>query len=143
MDVAESATLIAGKGIAGNADQGRRRQITLIEEEIWADLMKRLHAGLPTSTRRANLVVRDFPLFESRDRQFMIGGCRLRIGGEVKPCNLMDSFLPGLLEAMFPQWQGGAFAEVLEGGVISVGDELKWVPSEEATANAIAAAKQP
>ncbi|MEO8215790.1 MAG: MOSC domain-containing protein [Acidobacteriota bacterium] len=126
MDPAASATLVAGKEIVGNADQGSRRQVTLIEEEILARLVKGLSADLPTSTRRANFVVRDFPLIDSRGQIFTIGGCRLRVGGEVKRCNLMDELLPGMRQAMFPDWAGGAFAEVLEGGPVSVGDEIAW-----------------
>jgi hypothetical protein len=35
MDVVESAELIAGRGIAGNTDQGGTRQITIIHEAAW------------------------------------------------------------------------------------------------------------
>jgi hypothetical protein len=31
MDPATVATLVAGRGLVGNADQGRRRQVTVIE----------------------------------------------------------------------------------------------------------------
>jgi MOSC domain-containing protein YiiM len=27
---------------------------------------------------------------------------------------------------MFPDWRGGAFAEILEGGTVSVGDAVAW-----------------
>ena len=27
---------------------------------------------------------------------------------------------------MFPEWRGGAFAEVLDDGTIRVGDEIAW-----------------
>ena len=35
MDPRETATLVAGKGIAGNANQGGRRQVVLVPEEGW------------------------------------------------------------------------------------------------------------
>lgn len=39
MDLVPSGTLLAGRGLVGNADQGRRRQVTLIEREVWERLM--------------------------------------------------------------------------------------------------------
>src|SRR5688500_10537204 len=35
MDRVATATLVAGRGLVGNADQGRRRQVTIIERERW------------------------------------------------------------------------------------------------------------
>jgi MOSC domain-containing protein YiiM len=38
----------------------------------------------------------------------------------------MDEALPGLRAAMGPAWGGGAFAEVLDDGTVSVGDTVTW-----------------
>jgi MOSC domain-containing protein YiiM len=38
----------------------------------------------------------------------------------------MDEAVPGLRAAMQVDWGGGVFAEVLDGGEISVGDEVDW-----------------
>ncbi|MEP0548064.1 MAG: MOSC domain-containing protein [Rhodothermales bacterium] len=126
MDPASSADLVAGRGIVGNADQGRRRQVTLIEEEVWADLMERLGGALDPSARRANLMVRGVRLADSRGRVLRVGACRIRIFGETKPCERMDEVLPGLKDLMFPDWRGGAFGEVLDDGRIAVGDPVRW-----------------
>ena len=126
MDAALSASLVAGRGIAGNANQGGRRQVTLIEEEVWAAMMGELDAALPTAARRANLVVRDLPLLASRGRRLRVGRALLHVNGETRPCERMDEALPGLRAAMSLPWRGGAFAAVVEGGVVAVGDDVEW-----------------
>ena len=126
MDGAESARLIAGRGIAGNANQGGRRQVTVIEQEVWERLMGRLEASLSPAARRANFLVSGVSLAESRGRVLQVGGCRIRIFGETRPCERMDEALPGLREAMSADWGGGAFGEVLDDGEVNVGDEVRW-----------------
>ena len=121
MDPVEQATLMAGRGLVGNADQGRRRQVTLLEAEVWASLMEALDADAPPSARRANVLVRGFPLAGSRGRTLHLGPCVLRVEGELKPCERMDEAVPGLRALMFPDWRGGAYASVVTGGEIGVG----------------------
>ena len=65
MDSVQSASLRAGRGIVGNADQGGRRQVTLIEREVWDALMQELGGHVPPSAR---------PLRQRRGD--------LRVGGE-------------------------------------------------------------
>ena len=126
MDSVETGTLVAGRGLAGNADQGRRRQVTLIELEVWERLMQEVGGSISPAARRANLMVNGIELAESRDRVLRVGACRLRVGGETRPCERMDEALPGLRGAMGRNWGGGVFAEVLDDGEIAVGDEVEW-----------------
>lgn len=127
MDPAPAAELIPGRGLVGNADQGRRRQVTLIEQETWDRLMDELGGELSPSARRANLLLRGVPLAGTRGMLLQVGECLLRIGGETRPCERMDEALPGLERAMYDRWGGGAFAEVLEGGTIHVGDGVEFL----------------
>jgi hypothetical protein len=41
----------------------------------------------------------------------------------------MDDAVPGLRKAMSIPWGGGAFAEVLDDGVITIGDYAHWEES--------------
>lgn len=126
MDEVERAEVRAGRGLAGNADQRGRRQVTIVAAERWADLVASLGARLDPSARRANLLVSGIDLAESRGRVLRVGDCRLRIGGETRPCERMDEAHAGLRVAMRESWNGGAFAEVVDDGEIRVGDEVRW-----------------
>ena len=126
MDPVATGSLVAGRGLVGNADQGRRRQVTVIEQEAWKRLMRELDGSVSPAARRANLMVSGIRLADSRDRVLRVGACRLRIGGETRPCERMDEALPGLRAAMRMDWGGGVFGEVLVDGEIAVGDEVEW-----------------
>ena len=137
MDPVPAGELVAARGLVGNADQGRRRQVTIIEREVWEALMRQTGSNADPSTRRANLMISGLPLRDARGRVLRIGGARLRILGETKPCERMEEAVAGLRAAMYPGWGGGAFAEVLDGGRIAVGDGVEW----EAVAPEIEAAR--
>lgn len=126
MDTQTRATLVAGQGLEGNANQGGKRQVTIISAERWAELMQQLGAQVDPAARRANLMVSGLSLLESRNRILQIGNCRLRILGETRPCEQMEAAWPGLREIMKTDWGGGAFAEVLDNGEIAVGDSVSW-----------------
>jgi MOSC domain-containing protein YiiM len=126
MDAVERATLVAGRGIVGNANQGGMRQVTLLSRETWIELMRQLDASLEPRARRANLVLSGIDLENTRDRILHVGTCRLRVRGETRPCEQMEAALGGLQAAMRAHWSGGAFAEVLHGGEIAVGDRVRW-----------------
>jgi MOSC domain-containing protein YiiM len=129
MDPQNSAILVAGRGLEGNANQGGRRQVTLIEEERWAEALEEIGVDLPTSARRANLVIAGLRLAGTRGQILRIGPTRLRIWTECTPCERMDEVSPGLRKALRPDWRGGACVQVLEGGEIRVGDEVAWEES--------------
>ena len=126
MDAHAEAVLERGRGIAGSADVGGLRQVTLLSQERWSELMREIGASLGPDARRATVVLSGIDLENSSGRTLLIGGCRLRIAGETRPCQLMEQAATGLQAAMRDHWGGGAFAEVVEGGPIAVGDAVRW-----------------
>lgn len=126
MDPAARAALAAGRGIAGNADQGGRRQVTIIDRQAWDRVNEQLGDDVDPASRRANLMVSGIPLAGSRGRTLRIGAVRLLVNGETRPCNLMEETWPGLQGALSPEWRGGVFASVLDDGAIAVGDAVEW-----------------
>lgn len=132
MDSVEKASLRSNRGIIGNANQGGRRQVTILESERWSEHLAALGTQLDPSRRRANILVSGISLADSRNQILQIGAVRCRIAGETKPCERMDEALPGLREVMRPNWGGGAFAIVIDDGDIAIGDEAKWVAQTDA-----------
>jgi MOSC domain-containing protein YiiM len=127
MDPVQDAQLDPERGLIGTVDRSRRRQVTLLEAESWARLMRELRADLDPSARRANLLVSGVSLYDTRGRILQIGGVQLVIGGETTPCERMDEALPGLQAAMAGLWAGGVFAQVRAGGTLQVGDSIVWL----------------
>jgi MOSC domain-containing protein YiiM len=144
MDPRPTVRLVAGRGLEGSSDQGGKRQVTVIAVEAWADALAEL-AGLDgagpdgavpdldPSARRANLLVSGILLAGSRGRVLAIGGCRLLIRGETRPCERMERARPGLKAALGPDWRGGVYAEVIAGGEIAAGDAVALEPATPET----------
>ena len=126
MDPADSATLVPGLGIVGNADKGGRRQVTIIEREVWEARTAAAGGELEAGERRANFMVEGISLRDSRGRTLRVGETLLEIRGETKPCEQMEAALPGLKDALWPDWGGGAYAQVVDGGIVQLGDEVRW-----------------
>ena len=124
MDPVDAAVLEVDGGLKGNANRGGKRQVTIISKERWAELMDALGADLSPRARRANLMVTGIDLQNSRGRILRVGATRLLINGETRPCEQMEAAHAGLQQLMRDRWGGGAFAEVLDGGEIRVGDEV-------------------
>jgi len=132
MDELETATLVVGDGVFGSVGKSKRRQVTVIEREVWDRVQEELQTSIPYGARRANLMVSGVKLEETRDRVLQIGETRIRIGGHTMPCERMDEACDGLRAKLEPHWGGGAFAQVIVGGTIRVGDVVQWETSPEA-----------
>lgn len=123
MDPAEAATVVTDRGIVGNADQGGKRQVTVIEREVFDRIRETLPDARPVM-RRANLMVSGVRLEASRGHTLNVGGVRILLHGETRPCHRMDEQCPGLRAALDAGWGGGAFGTVLDDGEVRVGDAV-------------------
>lgn len=128
------ATALAGIGLEGDRYATRTgsfstkpkpgRQITLIEAEAIEALERELGLTLAPGETRRNLVTRGVALNHLVGRDFTVGGVRLRGHELCEPCASLarmtakPQILPGLTH------RGGLRAEILEGGVIRVGDPV-------------------
>ena len=127
MDPVETAELRRGAGIVGSADQGGRRQVTLIAAAQWDQVVEALATAVDPAARRANLLVSGVDLAHSLNQVLRVGDCRLRVRGETRPCERMDEAEPGLRAALGPAWRGGVFAVALDDGRVAVGDVVQWL----------------
>jgi MOSC domain-containing protein YiiM len=105
---------------------GGKRQVTLIQHEHLAAVAELLgrEKVTPELTRRT-LVVSGVNLLALRDRRFTIGDVVLEGTGPCDPCSRMEASMGrGGLNAM--RGHGGITARVLEGGVIGLGDPVRF-----------------
>lgn len=122
MDDVAQATLVAHRGLAGNAHQGGRRQVTVLSLEVWTAITAGVAGPIDPVERRANLLVSGVDLRGTRGQVLRVGQYRLLIHGETRPCERMDDVAPGLQQGLRQPWAGGVFAAVLDDGEIHVGD---------------------
>ena len=125
MDHADRARVVAGKGIVGNANQGGKRQVTIVSDRHWGEVTAPLGQTPDPRLRRANLLVSDVDFTDTRGKILTIGAVRIRIHGETRPCEQMEAAVPGLRAAMSVPWGGGAFGEILDDGDIAIGDRVE------------------
>ncbi|AFZ45074.1 MOSC domain containing protein [Halothece sp. PCC 7418] len=126
MDAVEQAEMVANQGLVGNADQGGRRQITILDAAVWEQAIAELGVKIDPTARRANILVRGLDLANRRKQILQLGDCRIRIFNEAKPCERMDEVQLGLKAALYDNWRGGACGQVITGGRVQVGDVAQW-----------------
>lgn len=127
MDPVMFAEAVAGRGLVGNKDQGGKRQVTIIDEKKWKDACAELGVDVDPSARRANVMLRGIELEQMRGKLLRIGGCIIQIYNETRPCEQMDDAQEGLRNALKPHWRAGAYGEIVEGGMVQIGDSARWV----------------
>jgi MOSC domain-containing protein YiiM len=122
-----ATTAAAGSGLVGDHGDRKRRGITFLSAVQWRECIKELGSDLPWHIRRANILVNCDRLDPLIGKTIKVGQAQVLIHAETKPCAVMDDQYPGLQEVLRPEYRGGVYGQVIEGGVITVGDLIVLV----------------
>jgi MOSC domain-containing protein YiiM len=128
MEALDSVAVKPGKGLEGDRFKGRetsKRQVTLIQKEhLHAIASCAQQDAIAPDVFRRNIVVSGLNLLALKDKRFRIGGVVLEYTGLCHPCSKMETAIgPGGYNAM--RGHGGITTRVVEGGDISLGDEVQ------------------
>ena len=130
MELLETAAVTTGFGVGsdsrGVVRVGGRgaRQVTVLAREAWDLACADLAQSVQWTVRRANLLVEGLTLNAVTGARLRVGTVELLVTGETDPCSRMDAQVPGLREALTPDWRGGVTCRVVCGGEIAVGDTM-------------------
>ena len=129
----DAAKAVAGKGLEGDRyfhhtgtfsnEPGEGRHVTLVECEAVDALNAKLGSAFTPGEMRRNIATRGIALNHLVGRDFRVGEALLRGVRLCEPCEHLESLTrPGVLKQMLHR--GGLRADILEGGVIRVGDAI-------------------
>jgi MOSC domain-containing protein YiiM len=125
----EETEALAGRGLAGDryaagrgtfSGPGRGYQLTLVEADVLDEIQ------LPWDHARRNIVTRGMSLNGLVGQRFRIGPVECVGRRLAEPCAHLEKLArPGLLRPLVHR--GGLRADIVEGGVIRVGDEIEAI----------------
>jgi MOSC domain-containing protein YiiM len=131
---------IPGKGLEGDRyfrgegsfsnNPGGGRQVTLVASEMLELLQSEHGITLPSSETRRNLVTRGVALNDLVGQVFQVGSVRMKGVRLAEPCNHLERLTqPGVLKGLVHR--AGLRADILDEGVLRVGDEIVSSPRPE------------
>ena len=134
METVPEARAIAGRGLEGDryalgighyskSPGAGGRELTLIETET-LEAVVALGVKLSTSETRRNIATSGVPLNHLVGREFRVGAVRLRGTRLCEPCRYLEGLTQaGAIAALIHR--GGLRAQILNDGVIRVGDTIE------------------
>ena len=125
MIVVDEVLADARSGLIGDRYNGNsgRRQVTLLQYEHLAVLESMLNQSIAPELLRRNLLIKGVNLLALKNCKFKIGAAIFQMTGLCHPCSKMEKTLgPGGYNSM--RGHGGINAQVLQGGIIRLGDQV-------------------
>lgn len=122
-------SLIAGKGILGDLHfheyNDARKQLTLIESENIDYYNKSFNLNIPYLSFKRNIITKGIQLNDLVGKKLLIGKIELRGIDLCRPCkNLQEILKQNNIIKEFLR-KGGLRCEILNNGIINVGDLIK------------------
>jgi MOSC domain-containing protein YiiM len=128
---------VPGKGLEGDRYYlgrgsfsrwpGARRAASFIEGEALEAVRREFGIDLGDGLHRRNLVTHGVSLAALQGRTFRIGTAVFRGVGPCAPCRYLERLAgPGVFDAL--KGRGGLRAEIVEAGVLHVGDLIELMP---------------
>ena len=107
--------------------EGADRQVTFVEREVIAAVNDEAGVELAEHETRRNLVTEGVPLHHLVGRTFRVGDVVFRGLRACPPCVYLEKATrPGVRAAL--ENRGGLRAEIVQGGMLRIGDEITAVP---------------
>ena len=132
----KSVRAVKGKGLEGDRYFYRQgtfnkpqlsqdvREVSILPFEALAECNSRLGSDLDFIDLRRNLIIKNFDIALLEDKVFTIGTAKFRIVRTCPPCRYLSRLLDeDMMKGL--KYIGGYRAVIVQGGVISVGDEVK------------------
>jgi len=103
---------------------GPGREITLIENEVIEFIKKSLSIDLKPSETRRNILTKGIKLNDLVGKKFIIGNVLIKGMRPCHPCKHLDEISgKNMLKPL--KNKGGLRADILDNGIIKIGDEIK------------------
>jgi len=124
MEEQTTLSLEAGQGVRGDHAFGKKRHVTIVFVDDWAQAEQELSLTIDPAGRRANVLVSGGNGGRYIGTTLSLGGAQIEVMGEIRPCPTMEEAAVGLLEALKPNCRAGIWGRVLNDAEISPGDAL-------------------
>jgi len=124
MRAVERVEVEAGKGIVGDRYHGtRHRHVTVQSRDALDEAARVFDAPVPAELTRRNVTLSGGVVPRDPGSRIRIGPVLLEVVRVAAPCKLLDDTIGrGAQEAL--RRRGGSVCRVLEGGEVSLGDEV-------------------